>query len=117
MNKLIACCGLDCEKCDARVATLHNDGKLRKKTADLWSKLNGVKITSKLINCTGCRIQGVKTQFCEEMCQIRKCVREKKFNTCAECNRIMNCKILEKITLNNVQALKNLSSNDKLCLF
>ena len=31
MNKLIACCGLDCEKCDARVATLHNDGKLRKK--------------------------------------------------------------------------------------
>ena len=50
MNKLIACCGLDCEKCDARVATLHNDGKLRKKTADLWSKLNGVKITSKLIN-------------------------------------------------------------------
>ena len=24
-NQLIGCCGLDCEKCDARIATLTND--------------------------------------------------------------------------------------------
>ena len=28
---LIGCCGLDCEKCDARIATLANDNALRKK--------------------------------------------------------------------------------------
>lgn len=25
MNQLIACCGLNCEKCDARIAALNND--------------------------------------------------------------------------------------------
>lgn len=24
-NELIGCCGLDCEKCDARLATLNNE--------------------------------------------------------------------------------------------
>lgn len=42
MNDLIGCCGLDCEKCHARIATITNDGELRKKTAALWTKLNGV---------------------------------------------------------------------------
>ena len=45
MNELIACCGLDCEKCDARIATVTNDEALREKTAALWSQLNGVEIT------------------------------------------------------------------------
>ena len=39
-NQLIGCCGLDCEKCDARIATLTNDNALREKTAALWTKLN-----------------------------------------------------------------------------
>ena len=40
-NQLIGCCGLDCEACDARIATITNDTALREKTAALWSKLNG----------------------------------------------------------------------------
>lgn len=31
MNEFIAYCGLDCEKCEARIATLNNDNELRKK--------------------------------------------------------------------------------------
>lgn len=27
-NQLIGCCGLDCEKCDARIATITNDNAL-----------------------------------------------------------------------------------------
>ena len=53
MNQLIGCCGLDCETCDARIATLTNDSALREKTAELWTKLNGVTITPEMINCTG----------------------------------------------------------------
>ena len=49
MNDLIGCCGLDCEKCHARIATITNDGELRKKTAALWTKLNGVQITPDMI--------------------------------------------------------------------
>ena len=50
MRKLIAYCGLDCEKCDARIATLNDDSALREKTAKLWSELNGVTITADMIN-------------------------------------------------------------------
>ena len=53
MNKLIGCCGLDCEKCDARIATVTDDDALREKTAALWTKLNGVTISPEMINCTG----------------------------------------------------------------
>lgn len=55
MKKLIAYCGLDCENCDARKATLKNDDALREKTARLWSKMNGEKILPEMINCEGCR--------------------------------------------------------------
>ena len=29
MKQLIACCGLDCEGCDTRIATVRNDNELR----------------------------------------------------------------------------------------
>ena len=61
MNSYIAICGLDCEACDARLATIDNDNDLRAKVAKEWSQLNGVEITLEMINCTGCRIAGVKT--------------------------------------------------------
>ena len=35
MKTMIAICGLDCEKCNAYLATIHDDQALRKKTAKL----------------------------------------------------------------------------------
>lgn len=35
MNVLFAYCGLNCETCEARIATIHNDDALRKKVAKL----------------------------------------------------------------------------------
>ena len=35
-NQLIGCCGLDCETCDARIATVTNDDALREKTAAFY---------------------------------------------------------------------------------
>ena len=40
MNSFIAYCGLDCESCEARMATMNNDDTLRKKVAKLWSELH-----------------------------------------------------------------------------
>ena len=37
MKQLIACCGLDCENCAARIATVNNDDELREKTAKEWN--------------------------------------------------------------------------------
>lgn len=67
MKNLIAFCGLDCESCEARKATVENDSELRKKVAAEWSKLNGVEITSEMINCDGCRLDGRKTPFCDSL--------------------------------------------------
>lgn len=108
MEKMIACCGLDCEKCDARIATITNDDALREKTAALWTKLNGVTITPEMMNCTGCRVEGAKTPFCDSICPIRGCVRERGLETCADCARMDDCQTLGRITANNPSALENL---------
>ena len=108
MKDLIACCGLDCEKCDARIATVTDDDALREKTARLWSKLNGVEITPEMINCMGCRTQGVKTPFCDSLCEIRKCAMGKGFTTCGECPDMESCKTVGMVVGNNPAALANL---------
>ena len=111
-NQLIGCCGLDCEACDARIATITNDTALREKTAALWSKLNGVPITPDMMSCTGCRVDGPKTPFCDKLCPIHTCVRKKGFDTCADCAQMDGCPVLGRIAANNPAALERLK---RLC--
>jgi len=89
-NQLIGCCGLDCEKCAARIATRTNDNALREKTAALWTKLNGVTILPGMINCTGCRVEGAKTPFCDKLCPVHNCVREKDWTPARTAHRWMD---------------------------
>ena len=110
-HKLIACCGLDCETCEARIATIKNDDELRRQTAEKWREMNGTDaITTETINCMGCRTEGVKFAYCEGMCQIRKCVREKGFETCGDCSRIETCEQIGMILKNLPEAKANLQS-------
>ena len=81
VNEYIAYCGLDCETCEAHIATVYNDNDLRIKVAKEWSELNGVEITPEMINCAGCRIDGVKTPFCDSLCPIRQCALSKDIET------------------------------------
>ena len=46
MNEFIAYCGLDCEKCEARIATMNNDDALRQKVAKEWSVMNENRLFS-----------------------------------------------------------------------
>ena len=110
MKELIAYCGLDCEKCDARIATVNNDDELREKTAKFWTELNGVEITEDMINCMGCRADGVKTPFCESLCGIRQCALKKELVTCGGCAECDDCEKLGMITGTNEEAAKNLRS-------
>ena len=110
MKKMIAFCGLDCEKCNAYLATKNNDQALREKTAKLWSELNGVEITAEMINCDGCRVDGVKTPYCESLCQIRQCALKENIETCGECSRMQSCANVGTIISNDADALKNLKA-------
>ena len=112
MKDFIAYCGLDCEACEARLATVNNDNSLREKVAKNWSELNGVEITPEMINCDGCRIDGVKTPYCESLCPIRQCALSKKLETCGDCEEMQACEKVKMIIGNNKEALKNLTATD-----
>ena len=108
MKNMIGYCGLDCEKCDAYIATINNDQSLREKTAKLWAKLNNAQILPEHINCEGCRVEGIKTVFCNNLCKIRQCGLKKGIATCGDCSELENCNTIQPIISNNPDALKNL---------
>ena len=110
-NLLIACCGLDCSQCEARLATINNDDTLREKVARQWAEWNHApEIKTEDINCTGCRIAGCKTYYCSNLCKIRLCVHSRHYSTCIECPVHPSCSILGEIVQNNPQVLDNLAS-------
>ena len=83
---MIGYCGLDCEQCGAFIATQNNDDALRVKVAEEWARLYNAPIKPEHINCTGCQSTGVKTYYCDQMCEIRKCATKKSVSTCADCS-------------------------------
>jgi len=110
MEKLIACCGLNCVECEARIATLANDDKLRAETAEKWKAQYGAAdISIESINCTGCMEPGVKLSHCAE-CQVRKCVISRGYRTCADCEKLDICEIVSQIHKFAPFALQNLKS-------
>lgn len=68
MKDMIGYCGLDCEKCDAYIATVNDDQALREKAAKLWAELNNAPILPEHINCEGCRMNGVKKRYFATVC-------------------------------------------------
>ena len=110
MKQLIGYCGLDCEKCDAYIATKNNDQALREKTARLWSELNNVPILPEHIDCEGCRFNGKKTVFCNNLCTIRQCALEKGVATCGDCSEMEACPIVGALHTHNANAKANLVS-------
>ncbi len=94
----LGCCGLNCNDCPVFIATENDDDELRQKTAKEWYKLyaeylgkNGLKPED--MNCKGCQSESGLFIGCGN-CPIRKCCREKKFNTCSSCNEYEKCEML-----------------------
>ncbi len=110
MKKLIAFCGLNCQKCEARQATIDVDDELRAKVAKHWSELNGVEITPEMINCLGCRVDGAKTPYCESLCPIRQCASSRNVETCGGCAEMETCRKLKQVVENSDEALNNLKA-------
>ncbi len=95
MKELIACCGIDCETCEARIAMVNDDDALRAVVAAKWSEMyQAPGIVAASINCTGCRAPGVKFSHCETTCEIRKCSFSKGYATCGDCPDVESCPIV-----------------------
>lgn len=108
MKNKIAYCGLDCEACDAYLATLRDDQALRERTAKLWAEANQVPILPEHINCEGCREDGAKTVYCEQLCGIRRCALKRSVATCGDCVDMETCQIVGEIFSHNPAARENL---------
>ena len=110
MEKIIACCGINCAACDARIATMANDNALRAQVAEKWRvQYNAPTMVPEMINCTGCRESGVKFGHCEQ-CEIRKCAIAKDYRTCADCGSMESCTLVKNIHQYVPEALENLRS-------
>jgi hypothetical protein len=111
MKELISCCGINCENCEARIATLRDDNAMREEVAAKWSVMfHSPEITAQTIHCTGCRMEGVKFPHCENTCDIRKCVKSKGYGTCADCAEIDACQIVAPIFTAVPETRENLKS-------
>ena len=87
MAGFIAACGLNCEACDAYIATQTKDQDLARRTAEKWGKEHGdgtpFPIESTL--CDGCLTTSArKGGYCGQ-CAVRACAVEKKVATCGHC--------------------------------
>ena len=81
---------------------------LREKTAKRWAELNNAPILPEHINCEGCRVDGIKTVFCDSLCEIRQCALKKDVTTCGDCPDMERCQTVREIISNGPEALENL---------
>lgn len=108
MAKQIAFCGLDCAKCDVRIATLKNDEEFTRIVAERWQNLwSDSQITPESVRCTGCRTEGEKFVHCSG-CKIRSCAKLKGYETCGECSDMEFCETVASIHLYVPEAVLNL---------
>jgi len=92
MEKLIACCGLNCATCDARIATVKNDDELRKVTAEKWKQMYGASdLTPEMINWHRMQRAWSKIPAIAMNAKSRNCVKAKGYDTCGECKELETC--------------------------
>lgn len=110
MGISIACCGLNCATCDARIATIQNNDDLRKTTVEKWKMMySATDLLPEMINCAGCREPGVKFSHCD-VCEIRNCVKAKGYKTCDDCKEMESCNIVSEVHKYVPEAIMNLKN-------
>ncbi|MBR5384793.1 MAG: DUF3795 domain-containing protein [Bacteroidales bacterium] len=90
---------LECEKCEACIARKNDYQALREKVAKKCAGLNYAPILPEHINCDGCRMDGVKTYYCSDLCEIHKCAKGRGFEICPKVAMIWRNNAQAKTTL------------------
>lgn len=98
-EKMIAFCGITCTECPAYIATQKNDDQLRAETAKKWSEQFNASIKPEDVNCDGCVSDSERLFSHCQVCEIRKCAREKKVKNCAYCNEYPCQKLSEFLAM------------------
>ena len=82
---VIGCCGMDCEACEARRATLAKDcAALAKLAVARENAGEAAFILPTRLKCTGCLEPGAKSLRAQQ-CEIRLCAQENHLPHCGFC--------------------------------
>jgi len=85
MEKMIGYCGIICSACPVLIATQKNDDAERKRVAEIFTNQYGKEYKPEDINCEGCTSDSSRIFSYCNVCEIRKCGREKYVKNCAYC--------------------------------
>jgi len=96
MEKIIGYCGIICSGCPVFVATLKDDDAERQRVAEIFTKQYGKEYKPEDINCDGCIGDGSCIFSYCNLCEIRKCGKEKNVENCAHCSEYA-CEKLSKL--------------------
>lgn len=77
---MMAYCCLECDKCDAFIATQNDDDALRARVAKEWKMRDGD------IHCDGCKSDNALFN-----CEAKKCAIKENHPTCAHCPDFPSC--------------------------
>jgi len=87
--ELVAYCGLTCKSCPIYWATREENKEKQKKMRIKISQLcseQGLDIHPEdITDCDGCRTESGRLFSGCSNCEIRKCARQRKYETCAHC--------------------------------
>jgi hypothetical protein len=109
MGAMIAFCGLDCNTCEAYIATQANDAVAMQNVLEKWRvDYNSPDMEISAVTCDGCHATTRLGGYCS-LCNVRKCALGKGLQTCAECPDYA-CKTLEHILAMVPQARANLEA-------
>ena len=85
MEEMIAYCGIACNECPALIATRNDDNGKRSEVAEQWSKMYNTDVKPEEVNCSGCLSgDGTLYKHCQ-VCEIRKCGKDKDVQNCGHC--------------------------------
>ena len=85
MEKMIGYCGIICSDCPVLIATQKDDDAERRRVAEIFTKQYGKEYKPEDINCDGCISDSPRIFSYCNVCEMRKCGREKNVKNCAHC--------------------------------
>lgn len=84
MKSEMAYCGFLCHKCPIFIATMTNNLKEKRKLARIFS-FPDRQLTTKEVECYGCKQVGKKILKGCDTCEKRLCAIKKKLDNCGQC--------------------------------
>jgi hypothetical protein len=109
MGKMIGYCGIVCSDCPVLVATRENDDSAKRRIAQVFTAQYKNEYKPSDINCDGCQSDGSKVFSYCNICEIRKCGKEKQIENCAHCDDYP-CEKLSKVFSGYPKAKETLDS-------